>query len=76
LLKTISNGVRSILGIYIKFNNSQRKARRVARRWAERAASMRRAAHLRPLGAAQEGLFLVTCFQFNAATPKQYDSAC
>jgi hypothetical protein len=31
---------------------------------------MRRAAHFRPLGAAQEGLVLITCFQFNAARLK------
>ncbi len=57
------------LQIYI-INNLQRKASRAARRWAEGATSTRRAAHFRPLGVAQEGLVLITCFQFNAATPK------
>ncbi len=54
----------------LNFNNCQRKARRAACRWAERAASTRSAAHFRLLGAVQEGLFLISCFQFNAARPK------
>ncbi len=36
----------------------------------EKAASTRHAAHFRSLDAAQGGLFLITCFQFIATTPK------
>ncbi len=56
----------------LNFNNCQRKACRAACRWAERAASTRRVAHFRPLGvgAVQKGLCLISCIQFNTATPK------